>query len=29
MIAAWDEECRSSDFVEVELLGDDLPLLEK
>ena len=29
LTAAGDEECDSSIFVEVELLGDELPWLEK
>ena len=29
LFTAGDEECRSSDFIEAELLRDDLPLLEK
>ena len=29
LIVARDEECMSSNFVEVEMLGDIFPLLEK
>ena len=29
MIVVRDEECKSSNFVEVEMMGDEFPLLEK